>query len=77
MTRTPQTARLKSVVEAGALTPEQRRFVVGLSSSRTQASKIMRVSQTTLEELLNPGGNLRAVTVARARARIEELQGPR
>ena len=75
--RAPQTARLKSVVETGTLTPEQRRFVVGLSSSRTQASKIMGVSQTTLEELLHAGGNLRPETVARARARIEELQGPR
>ena len=77
MTRAPQAARLKTVVGAGSLTQEQRRFVVNLSSSRTEASKIMRVSQTTLEELLATGGNLRAATIERARARIAELQGTR
>ncbi len=68
-------ARTPTLIGAGALTQEQRRYIVGLHSSRTQAAKILGVSQVTFEELARVGGNLRAVTLERARARIAELQG--
>jgi len=66
--------RTKRFAGAGSLTLEHRRFVMQLHSSLVQTSKIMGVSQTTLDELISGCGNLRAATLDRARLRIAELQ---
>lgn len=56
------------------LTDAERGFIRRLGSTRTRNAALLQVSVETYEELANPLGRVRPVTLARVRAKIAELQ---
>lgn len=44
------------------------------SRNPKRAAKVLRVADCTMDELIDPGGAVQAATLAKVRARLEELK---